>query len=196
MKVLIFNLVPLNLYFKLMNKKITVGIIGIGIFSLDFAQRSADAGYKVFISSLDSPHTFKNAVEKMGKNDQTATIQKAGSADFVFIFTAKEKEELLMKSLPNLKGKIVVYHRYLTHKDDYTSELLNIASPVLRHPSIEENNIINIYSNIAKSNGSETDHSSLYYAARTKAIAEKAKFLLLSLNLTALYLVNILEDFF
>lgn len=180
-----------------MNINNTIGIIGVGTFTLDFAQRSADFGHKVLISATDCNHRIKNTAEKIGKNVKISTIQEtAAQSDIIVIFVPKEKLTKIINELPDLSNKIIIHHNYLISsgtslsKDFYKNTAAQTLASLLPH-----SHIIKVYSLLESSNNSKKHNESktLYYTTNNLQAGERVKNLLIALNFTVLSLLELSE---
>lgn len=181
-----------------MNNKNTIGIIGVGTFTLDFAQRSADFGHKVLISATDCNHRIKNTAEKIGENVKISTIQEtAALSDIIVIFVPKEKLTKIINELPNISNKIIIHHNYLISsgtlisKDFYKNTASQTLASLLPHSYI-----IKVYSLLETSANNSTNKNeskTLYYTANNLQAGERAKNLLIALDYTVLSLLELSE---
>ncbi|MBE8728246.1 NAD(P)-binding domain-containing protein [Flavobacterium hungaricum] len=180
-----------------MNKKNTIGIIGVGSFTLDFAQRSADFGYKVSISSIDCNYTIKNAAEKIGGSVTISTIQEtAALSDIIILFVPKEKLTTIINQLPDLSNKIIIHHNYLISsktitKDFYKNTVAQTLTSLFPNAAV-----VKVYSLLEASRNNlnmKNEAKILYYASNNLQADEKVKNLLSDLNFTLLNLAELIE---
>jgi predicted dinucleotide-binding enzyme len=165
------------------DKKPIVGIIGLGIFSLDFAQRCADAGYDILVGSIECLHICNATVGKIGKKARAVPLELAASADILFIFSPKEKSYLLSASLPCLAGKMVFFHQYYFQKRDIRirANEKKPSLPLFLYKALRDADVVQIYSSLTKS-ASSGANCTLYYSTNCPAVAETAVLFLDSIN--------------
>ncbi|MFD2042687.1 NAD(P)-binding domain-containing protein [Flavobacterium artemisiae] len=185
-------------YLELMNKNNTIGIIGVGSFTLDFAQRSADFGYKVLISATDCNHRIKNTAEKIGENVKISTIQEtAALSDIIVLFLPKERLKEIITEMPDLSNKIIIHHNYLISsgipisKDFYKNTAAQTLASLLPN-----SHIIKVYSLLESSGNSsknKNDAKTLYYTTNNLQAGERVKNLLIILNFTVFNLLELSE---
>jgi predicted dinucleotide-binding enzyme len=179
-----------------MTKNNTIGIIGVGSFTLDFAQRSADFGYKVLISATDCNHRIKNTAEKIGENVKISTIRETASlSDIIVIFVPKERLTKIINELPDLSSKIIIHHNYLISsgipisKDFYKNTAAQTLASLLPH-----SHIIKVYSLLessANNSKNKNDAKTLYYTTNNLQAGERVKNLLIILNFTVFNLLEL-----
>lgn len=86
-----------------------IGIIGIGIITLDFACRAAKAGYEVLISHTRNNSTAKELVTRLAHNAKLVSVYQAAHAEIVILSVAWEDLELSLQNLPSMDGKIILH---------------------------------------------------------------------------------------
>jgi predicted dinucleotide-binding enzyme len=86
-----------------------IGIIGISGLTLELASRSAKAGNTVRVHNPRGNSLVSDAIENMGKNVMLATLEEAASAVILLLFLAKEMLDPVLKKLPDMSGKVIVY---------------------------------------------------------------------------------------
>lgn len=86
-----------------------IGIIGISSLTLNLAGRAAQAGYEVTINNPRGGSLIKEVVKKMGSQARIGTIEQAADSEIVILFIPKEDLESVIKSLPDMSGKIIVH---------------------------------------------------------------------------------------
>lgn len=86
-----------------------IGIIGISTLTLELATRSAEAGYIVKIYNPKGNHLVRDAIQRMGSNIQLSTLEQAADTEIVLLFIAKEDLEIILQTLPDMSGKIIIH---------------------------------------------------------------------------------------
>lgn len=86
-----------------------IGIIGISSLTLELAGRSAQAGFEVIINNPRGGSLIKEVVRKMEPQAKIGTLEQAADAEIVILFIPKEDLESVIKSMPDMSGKIVVH---------------------------------------------------------------------------------------
>ncbi|WP_289661135.1 NADPH-dependent F420 reductase [Flavobacterium panacagri] len=86
-----------------------IGIIGISSLTLELACRAAQAGYEVIINNPRGGSLIKEVVKTMGNKARIGTLEESADAEIVILFLPKDDLENVLKSLPDMSGKIVVH---------------------------------------------------------------------------------------
>jgi 8-hydroxy-5-deazaflavin:NADPH oxidoreductase len=86
-----------------------IGIIGVGNITLDFACRTAKAGYEVLMYHLKGNTVLMETVRLMSSNVKLVSKYQAATAEIVFLFIPHENLEILLSDLPDMNGKILLH---------------------------------------------------------------------------------------
>lgn len=175
----------------------TIGIIGIGVLTMEIARRSAEAGYSVFIHHPCGNSLVRETIEKMDSHIKLGSLEQAATASIIVLFAPKDNLETVLKSLPDMTGKIIVHTSSLifdpqsllsgvTRAFTYTitTSLLPTAYVVKLFKPI---NLQTIISNAG------TYRDEIYYIADHRASRSAVKTFLNKLQFSALDLSNRLK---
>lgn len=129
----------------------TIGIIGLTVTSLDFAKRSADAGYELAIANTHTAfctHDLKNIIPG---NVEFVNKTEAARADIILLFSTKEALESVITTLPDMTGKIILLTNNFITDDGITYPLTSINSHTIISSLLPGAHIIKIYNMVSYS---------------------------------------------
>lgn len=86
-----------------------IGIIGIGSLTLELARRSALAGYEVMVNNPRGNSLVRDTIAKIETNIRLASLEETASGDIIILFVAKDNLESVIRNLPDMSGKIILY---------------------------------------------------------------------------------------
>ncbi|WP_163411485.1 NAD(P)-binding domain-containing protein [Flavobacterium ajazii] len=86
-----------------------IGIIGIGSLTLELARRSALAGYEVMVNNPRGNSLVRDTIAKIGSNIKLGPLCETASADIIIFFVPKDNLESVIRNLPDMSGKIILY---------------------------------------------------------------------------------------
>ncbi|EJG03174.1 NAD(P)-binding domain-containing protein [Flavobacterium sp. F52] len=85
-----------------------IGIIGLGSITLNLAQRAAQSGFTVFVNNPLGNNLLREAI-RLEKNIKLAEAGAVvAAAEIIIIFLPYENLEKVLRSLPDMRGKIIV----------------------------------------------------------------------------------------
>lgn len=90
-------------------KKNKIGIIGVGIVTMDFAQRAAFCGYKVLLSHTKTQSILKEKTNRISDNIKIVSINEAAAAPIIIMFLPFEELEFSIMQLPDMSDKIILH---------------------------------------------------------------------------------------
>lgn len=99
-----------GILFKLIeNKVMKIGIIGIGILTLELARRACAENFEVILNNPRGNSLVSGAIEKIGNNMRLDSLTNAANADIILLFIPKDDLESVIEKMPDMKGKIILH---------------------------------------------------------------------------------------
>ncbi|MCP2029703.1 putative dinucleotide-binding enzyme [Flavobacterium sp. HSC-32F16] len=87
----------------------SIGIIGIGSFTLEIARRAYQAGYDVIIHNPRGNSLIRDVTEKIGPEIKLVSLGEAAQAEIILLFIPKDELKKVIDNLPDMTGKIIVH---------------------------------------------------------------------------------------
>src|SRR5260370_23782147 len=84
------------------------GTIGAGAVALAFAREALARGHEVVLSSRRGPDALGDKVAELGRGASAASVEEAGSLDYVLLAVPWRNVESALKSLPAWNGRVLI----------------------------------------------------------------------------------------
>jgi predicted dinucleotide-binding enzyme len=88
-----------------------IGTIGAGEVALAVAREALARGHEVVLSSRSGRGALADKVTDLGKGASAATVEEAGSLDYVLLAVPWRNVDVALRGLPEWKGRVLIAGR-------------------------------------------------------------------------------------